>query len=129
MTRPLPVDRSKRRVPVAELADQIVDLLKTEPRTVYDLARMTHYGVATCRLRVLELERLGRAHRERILIPTGCQYVWHYGPSPSRGKALGIFDIPQQSTYRVYPPINRRDPLVAALFGEPKPVLVLEMEH
>ncbi|QGZ42697.1 hypothetical protein IP92_05772 [Pseudoduganella flava] len=118
MTRPLPVDRSQRRFPIEELVGQIADLLKTEPRTAYDLARLTHYSVATCRLRVAELERVGRAHRERVNTPTGCQYVWHYGPSPSRGEALGIFGIPQQSAYRVYPAINRRDPLVAALFGE-----------
>jgi hypothetical protein len=72
------------------------------------------------------MELAGIAHRERVEIDraAGFQYVWHLGPardsiapasSPRQSSIPGA--TPKQKIVRQYESINRRDYLVAALFG------------
>jgi hypothetical protein len=108
----------KRAVSYDGLLDYIADLLGTAPHSAIELAKLTGYGELTCRHRLGELEALGRAHRQRVgLVGAGWTYVWHAGPAdPS--EVISMITHPRQSTVRTYPPVNRRDPLVAALFGQ-----------
>jgi hypothetical protein len=91
-------------------------LLAQSPYFVEDLARVTGYATATCRLRLVALESRGRAHRQKVVIDGTVYARWVAGSGPAF-KEPPVW-LPHQPTFRTYPPVNRRDPLVAALFGQ-----------
>lgn len=120
-----------RKVSIEDLDDAIEALLKAGPHSVTEVTRELGWSTrAVCpRLEQLELEH--RAHRVRVRLPntpTIC-YHWHFGPAPggtatdqcatraalppARLRAI----VPFQHSVREFPAIDRRDPLVAALFG------------
>jgi len=125
------MDRQDRRVSIEDLDVAIEELLKAGPHSVIEVTRVLGWSTrAICpRLEQLALER--RAHRVRVRLPntpTVC-YRWHSGPAPDsavapecalaaalpNAKQRAI--VPFQQSVRVFPAIDRRDPLVAALFG------------
>lgn len=111
--------RDRNELPPGQLLEFIAAELTAQPRTSLELAGITGYAVATCRLRLLALERLGRAHRLGTTVDGQHCVLWHPGPRSVRSKSIPFVAAPSQFTVRQYPPINRRDPLVAALFGAP----------
>jgi hypothetical protein len=121
-----------RKVPIAELATSIRDLLKTGPRTIGEVARELGYSIVAVRARLEQLELDQLAHRRQIQIQawSGVCFLWYEGPADGAALKLGEalatpggptreqqVIIPFQATVRTYPAVNRRDPLVAALFG------------
>lgn len=119
-----------QRVPIEQLIVAIEDVLKAGPRVTDELARELGYSVSALRPRLEQLALENRAHRRRVEFEhwSGVCYRWHYGaavdalvvpdhPIVGRPSAETRAAVPFQSTVRAYPAINRRDPLVAALFG------------
>jgi len=121
-----------RKVPITELLTAVEDVLKAAPRGIREIARELGYSVVAVRARLEELELEQRAHRRQILVTgwSGVCYLWYAGPAV--GAALNAGEtlaaqgghsreqqatVPFQATVRTWPAINRRDPLVAALFG------------
>lgn len=79
---------------------QINDYIGASRRTTYSLIR--------------ELQEAGRIHQVRKGIHRG----WLAGPAPKWAKDEGTAaTLPNRTTVRVFPSINRCDPLVAFLFG------------
>lgn len=137
MTAPEPqADRPRmraqdRRVPIEQLLPAIEQVLKSGPRVIDQIAREVGYSVGAVRSRLQQLELENRAHRRRVIFEnwSGICYHWYHGAAvdamvvpqaASVQEALGPEQqavVPFQCTVRTYPAINRRDPLVAALFG------------
>ncbi|RYE73422.1 MAG: hypothetical protein EOO81_00535 [Oxalobacteraceae bacterium] len=114
----------EHRVPTAQLASAIAALLDTGPCVIEEIADTLGYSSGAVRVRLLQLAKEGRAHRQRIQGGNNPAlfYRWHAGPQLG---ALGhdpCTDVaelsPVQITVHSYPSINRRDPMVAAFFGQ-----------
>jgi hypothetical protein len=113
------------RVPIDQLPAAIEELLKSGPHVLDAVARELGYSVAAVRPRMSQLYLENRVHRKRVKIqawPGGVCYTWHHGPgpdapAPSQPRPALQAIVPSQTSVRTYPTINRRDPLVAALFG------------
>lgn len=121
-----------RKVPLDELLTAIEAVLAAGPRGCDAIARELGYSVSAVRIRLEQLELEQRAHRRQTAIKgwQGLAYLWCFGPADGAALETGQALVPQgapnreqqaivpfQSTVRTYPAINRRDPLVAALFG------------
>lgn len=120
-----------RKVPIEELMGAIEKLLEAGPRGIGEIGRELGYSPVALRWRLEQLELENRAHRQREQVKSwsGLYYRWHHGPAAGADTLLagslarqqageaqqGM--VPFQSTVRTYPAVNRRDPLVAALFG------------
>jgi DNA-binding Lrp family transcriptional regulator len=120
-----------RMVPIEQLQGTIEELLKAGPRSIDQLARATGWSKAAVKPRVEQLQLEGRTHRVRVQSENspGVCYQWHFGPAsgavataqavlfqtPQDAEKRGI--VPFQHSVRKWPAINRRDPLVIALFG------------
>jgi hypothetical protein len=111
---------------VADPLERAIEtLLGAGPRLADQLAHETGYSLAATRQRLDRLLERGRVHREKVnLGQPRWQYLWHSGPAPVaapvRSGELETEDdlfAPVQTTVRSYPPVGRRDSLVAALFG------------
>lgn len=113
------------RVPIEQLPAAIEELLKAGPHVMDSIARELGYSVAAVRPRIAQLHLENRVHRQLVKVriwPGGMCYTWHHGPgpdaaAPSSPRPAGEAIVPSQKSVRSYPAINRRDPLVAALFG------------
>jgi hypothetical protein len=113
--------RSFDRAALAQLNDQILELLAQGQQSAEGLARVTGFSGSTIRARLSELRLIGKAHC--VQDPSsklGARFFWHAGA----GEGVRTVDSPAlslatayQVTLKVYPIENRRDPLVAALFG------------
>lgn len=103
-----------RRFPVTEIQRAVQDCLSTAPRVVDELERITGFAASSIRICLARLEASGEIYRERIGVKraAGYYYLYHSGPAPKVDAS-----VPQQHTTHDYEPINRRDDLVAALFG------------
>ena len=126
--------RQDCRVPIEQLRGAIEELLKAGPRSIDQLARATGWSTAAVRPRVEQLQLEHRAYRVRTHFEhcPGVCYMWHYGSAIDA--AIAAHDelihashcretrghVPFQNSIRAYPAIDRRDPLVAALFGPPR---------
>ena len=107
------------------LEGAIETLLGAGPRLADQLAHETGYSLAATRLRLDRLLERGCVHREKVnLGQPRWQYLWHSGsaPVPATSPAGDVETdddpfAPVQTTVRSYPPVGRRDALVAALFG------------
>lgn len=120
-----------RKVPIDQLPGALVNILAAGPREIRELARELGYSVGPVLARLEQLAIEQRAHRRRVQINTwtGICYHWYLGPDANapvvldgahaqdRPSLTQQVIVPFQSTVRTYPAINRRDPLVAALFG------------
>jgi predicted transcriptional regulator len=104
-----------RRFPVTDIQRAVQDCLSTAPRVVDELERLTGYAASSIRVCLARLEASQLVWRERhgIKRAAGYYYLWHNGPAPKADASIQ----PQEQAYE---PINRRDELVAYLFGEPK---------
>lgn len=119
-----------KRVPIGQLLTAVEDVLRNGPRTVGALSQELGYSVVAVRARLEQLELEQRAHRVKVPINSfsGFAFEWRHGAANDAGSSPtvlaqqrpGLADqgiVPFQSTVRTFPAINRRDPLVAALFG------------
>jgi hypothetical protein len=110
-----------RTVPTEQLISAIEEILKTGPHSIDEIARELGYSVAAIRSRLDFLQLENRVHRRKVEDKRwlGVGFLWHYGAAADVPLvALEPHgDFPIQSTVRTYPAIDRRDPLVAALFG------------
>jgi predicted transcriptional regulator len=108
-------------------AQSIEALLKVAPRSNEELRKLTGYSRAGVTNQLERMELAGLVHRERLNISraAGFLYIWHSGPAkdgstikpaPLERAISGM--TPRQKTVRQYESINRRDELVAALFGQ-----------
>lgn len=126
-------------VPVANLEQAILDLIQQKgPAAISDIGDALSYSHDAIRKRLLTLEQAASVHRVRQTISRsgrGClRYLWKFGPfvpaygldsapktrvaTQLRAKAGEGPTLPtRQVITRDYPTINRRDPLVSALFG------------
>lgn len=124
------MNRPDSRVPIEQLPAAIEELLKRGPRSFDQIARAVGWSQSAVRKRVEQLALDGRVHRRRVRVDCpGFSYNWFYGPAPEAAalpshalaqepqRADLRVQVPFQYSVRVYPAIDRRDPLVAALFG------------
>ena len=124
-----------KKVPISQLLAAVEGVLETGPRTIGAIAQELGYSVVAVRARLEQLELEQRAHRVKVPINSfsGFAFQWRHGaaandacppPAALAQQRPGLADqgvVPFQSTVRTFPAINRRDPLVAALFGPPGP--------
>lgn len=116
------------------LAGKIEAALCRKASTVNDLCRELGFSYPAIKLRLNDMLEAGKVH----FIPQvthngrGLAHVWYIGAAPTEQmkkvvskKAAraaipdrGPINVPAQVTTRTYGPMNRRDPLVAALFGD-----------
>lgn len=114
----------EHRVPTAQLTSAIEALLDTGPCIIEEIADTLRYSAGAVRVRLLQLAKEGRVHRQRIQVGNnpGLFYRWHAGPAPGGRGHDPRMDVPElapvQITVHAYPSINRRDPMVAAFFGQ-----------
>jgi DNA-binding HxlR family transcriptional regulator len=124
------MNREEQKVPVEQLPAAIEELLKRGPRSFDQIARAVGWSQSSVRKRVEELALAGRVHRRRVRVDCpGFSYNWFYGPAPEAAalphcamaqepqRADLRAKVPFQNSVRTWPAIDRRDPLVAALFG------------
>jgi hypothetical protein len=130
MTRYLP------RETYAQLAVRIEKSLTPDGVSVRDLASAFGVGQSVIRNRLLDLEDAQLAHHVSMseLGRPGAAHVWVPGPAPYNTEAerqriqairskhtqrsvRAPISVPHQITRSTYPVNDRRDPLVAALFG------------
>ncbi|MFC5550741.1 hypothetical protein [Massilia aerilata] len=125
--------RHKSKQACRGLADQIEEALRRKPSTIQELCRDLGFSYYAIHVRLMALMTSGRVHY--VKTPTnggvGLAHVWHPGPASKeqldelqrkdQARAVvpdrGPICTPQQVTTRAYTAVNRRDPLVAALFG------------
>jgi hypothetical protein len=123
----------ERNVPAIGLKSAVEDLIAKAPRTVDEIARLLGYSVPPIRIRLDDLEAEERIHRQKHRAKAVLFYTWHIGPAPKVEAApqdtaalttepedTAPCAIPRQETVKTYPAIDRRDPLVSALFGSPE---------
>lgn len=103
-----------RRFPVTDIQRAVQDCLSTAPRVVDELERLTGYPTSSIRICLARLEEEQLVWRERIGIKraAGYYYLWHNGPAPQLDANAS------QKPIIKHEPENRRDYLVAALFGQ-----------
>ena len=118
-----------RKVELTDLPEALLAVLAKGPREIREIAAELGYSTRAVLSRLEQLQIEQRAHRRRVQIKTwaGLCYHWYLGPdleapaaldgAPARPSLAQQAIVPFQSTVRTYPAINRRDPLVAALFG------------
>ena len=85
--------------------------------TVPEVAEGLGFSFGAIRVRLDALQEAGRVYRERHtqLSRSAIYYTWH----AVRPNAQPVDpDAPRRISSRTYPPIGRRDELVAALFGQ-----------
>lgn len=123
-----PKTKSERQALLERLTDIVEQRLTDnapDGLTLHEVAHGLGFATSTIRGRLEVLEVLNQAHRVRHTMPgkTSIYYLWHIGAKP---KAAYVEKhtpnakpgaVPRQPTLRVYPPVNRRDDLVTALFG------------
>lgn len=92
-------------------------LLKEEGIAASVIAEQLGVNPGTIRARLAHLEALGRAARIRTTVSNGVLDLWYPANVLARVSAKhgdGVYQI----TVKTYPAIDRRDPLVASLFGQ-----------
>jgi len=118
------MEDEKHRASTAELARAIESLLASAPQTIDQMADTLHYSSAAVRQRLFRLMKDGRVHRQRIHCAgnPALLYRWHAGPAQNGADGMAggrlAYLSPVQVTVHVYPAVNRRDPMVAAFFGQ-----------
>jgi biotin operon repressor len=114
---------SRKRILTSET---ISAFLKLAPRSNEELRTLTGLSRSCVSKYLEQMESDGLVHRRRKEIHrgSGYQYMWHDGPvkvgstykvDSAECRIPGA--MPKQRIVRQFTPINRRDDLVAALFG------------
>lgn len=126
MTKPkIKSDRQAALERLTEVVEQRLVDNAPDGLTLREVASGVGFAPSTVRVRLEALEELGIVHRVSHTIPgrSGKYFLWHIGAKPAAAfvekhtpNALPG-TVPRQPTFRVYPPVNRRDELAAALFG------------
>lgn len=112
-----PTTKSARLAILDQLSKTVEGRLKgagPDGLTVHEVAHGLVFSASTVRERLAALEQTGRAFRMRHTQPgrTAIFYTWH-SSQPDIVEHSGL----HQATVRNYPPIDRRDWAVEALFG------------
>lgn len=115
MTKPQTIRRPARVAAPDILEALVVEHLDDAPHTVLQLANLTGYSIGAVQRRLNMLAEKKLASRQRMPMVNGLTFIWHAGVTPQAPAMPAA--VPRQATVRTYPPISRRDPLVAALFG------------
>ena len=131
MTRVATSAYAKHLVPLDDLLDHISGLLEEAPRTMKELEALTGYTHRPLKDRLNELIEDGLAHRQRVPVTISYKYIYCAGSGDGVVDVARAGEVPRRTVARTYPPIGRRDVLVAALFGQvgTRPALVLKMER
>lgn len=118
--------RSVDREALANLTPGILRILTRGPQSAAAIGVELGVAGSTVRGRLSELQLEGRAHSVKDPSPKlGARFIWHIGPGKEGAavtqsrKTIGAM---YQVTLKTYPAENRRDPMVAALFGQPRQV-------
>lgn len=123
-----PKHKSDRQAALERLTEVVEQRLvdnAPDGLTLKEVAAGVGFATSTVRVRLEALEEMGVVHRVRHNTPgcPNCFYLWHIGAKPATAYVekhtpnAKPGSVPRQPTLRVYPPVNRRDDLVAALFG------------
>lgn len=116
------------RAEIAALPDRILACMRRVPTwTVQELSDELGFSICGIRSKLLEFSEQGKAHqiRARAHNGGGSLHFWKLGPAPIAPKQeIKVDDeepaalyLPNQRILKVYPSVDRRDDLVAALFG------------
>jgi hypothetical protein len=116
-----------------KLADRIEAVLRTAPRAINDLVKEVGFSRHAVAARLTALLVAGRVHYTETLTNGGLgkSHLWTVGPAPADEleehrrvhreraalRARGSIGMPKQMILKTYPAVDRRDPLVSALFG------------
>ena len=118
--------RSRNAARVMQQEDMkviLLNLIETTPRTASELCKMLGVTDSTIRRRLLDLEAAGLVRRveRRHAQYFNAYWLWNFGPgttpAPLDRKMLKDVEAPNRKFTRNYPAVDRRDPLVSALFG------------
>ena len=123
-----PKTKSDRQAALERLTEVVEQRLvdnAPDGLTLQEVSAGVGFAPSTVRVRLEALEEMGIVHRVRHTIPgySGKYFLWHIGAKPKEAFVKKHTpnarpgSVPRQPILRVYPPVNRRDPLVAALFG------------
>ena len=116
---------NKDRVPTHELCAVILSKLQMHSCTAGELADMIGYNITTIRKRLEVLEERKLVHRidHKNATNSGTTFTWHAGLAPDAVAGpvpdSDPIEVPRRFFATSFPPVGRRDPLVAALFGAP----------
>ena len=126
MTKPkIKSDRQAALERLTEIVEQRLVDNAPDGLTLQEVASGVGFARSTVRVRLEMLEELGQAHRVSHSMHgrPSIYYRWHIGAKPATAYVekhtpnAKPGSVTRQPTLRVYPPVNRRDDLVAALFG------------
>jgi DNA-binding transcriptional ArsR family regulator len=123
-----PKHKSERQAALDRLSEVVEQRLvdnAPDGLTLLEVTEGTGFAACTVRVRLEALEEMGIVHRVRHIMPgrPNHYFLWHIGAKPAAAYVekhtpnAKPGSVPRQPTLRVYPPVNRRDELVAALFG------------
>ncbi|MFK3738977.1 hypothetical protein [Massilia sp. TN1-12] len=111
-------------IPLAQLPAALLRTIQIAPRTVKELSALVGYSEAELRRQLILLEESGDAHRILTAHRTpGVRcWMWYFGAGEStlpRKYAPRTIkaEAPRRRIRSNYPAVDRRDPLVSALFG------------
>ena len=114
-----PTIKSARMAALEQLQSVIESRLQNagpEGLTVPEVAEGLGFALGTVRARLDALQKAGRIYREHHTQPgrTAVYFTYHAAEPTD----TAVLDAPRRTSLRTYPPIGRRDELVAALFGQ-----------
>lgn len=128
------MNTANRKVPIAQLADAIEVALKRAPSLIQDLCLELGYSRHAVYVRLLDLMAAGRVRYVEVRTAGGLGLARQWHPGRASAEELeellrarlaraavpdrGPIEQPCQVTLRTYPALRRRDPLVAAFFGQ-----------
>lgn len=105
--------------PALPLYDAILACIRAGTNMTNDIAAALGCSRATVHNRLHELKHMQRAHAVRRGMGPYRQMIWIEGAAPEMEPDDDEADGPLRTVLTAYPAIDRRDPLVAALFGAP----------
>jgi hypothetical protein len=118
-----------RSLPRRDIKGVLAAALATGPQDTYDIARKTGYSVSCVRRHLGEMKDARAAYSQRVLAIIGFSHRWYLGEAPAiipditppavaaKRARVAPGEVPKRLFRNTYPTINRRDPLVSALFG------------
>jgi hypothetical protein len=122
-----------RKKDAEQLGDRIILMLQRGPAMIQQLCSELGFSRHAVHVRLRALMADGRVHYVEVVTKggLGLAYAWQLGSAPkekldelrrNQVKRAAIPDrgpifTPIQVSTRIYPAMNQRDPLVAALFG------------
>lgn len=97
---------------------RIVEMLRASVMDTASIAREIGVASTTVREMLLDLQDEGAVFFQTTPTPTGtaCKRVWTAGAASA--ERMDEWDGIRRTTVKAWAPVTRRDPMVAALFGE-----------